>query len=106
MIAASPIYYGWLILAAGTFGMAMTTPGQTVGVSVFIDGIIADLQVSRSTVSLMYAVGTLCGSFALPFVGRFIDRRGPRLAVSIIAILFALACVWMGVVQGHFILIS
>lgn len=100
IIAASPIYYGWVILLAGTFGMAMTTPGQTIGVSIFIDGIIADLGLSRSVVSLLYAIGTLGGSFALPFVGRFIDRRGPRVAVVIIASLFALACVWMGFVQG------
>lgn len=100
VIAASPIYYGWVILLAGTFGMAMTTPGQTIGVSIFIDGIIADLELSRSVVSLLYAVGTLGGSFVLPFVGRFIDQHGPRVAVVIIAGSFALACVWMGFVQG------
>lgn len=100
IIATCPIYYGWVILLAGTLGMAMTTPGQTIGVSIFIDGIIADLGLSRSVVSLLYAIGTLGGSFALPFVGRFIDQRGPRIAVVIIASLFALACVWMGLVQG------
>lgn len=104
VIDLSPVYYGWVILAAGTFGMMMTTPGQTVGVSIFIDRIIADLGVSRAAVSLMYAGGTLIGSFALPFVGRFIDRRGPRRAVVIIAALFALACVGMGWVQGLFTL--
>jgi MFS transporter, OFA family, oxalate/formate antiporter len=96
IIAASPIYYGWIILLAGTFGMAMTTPGQTVGVSAFLDSMIADLNLSRSVVSLFYAIGTLCGSFTLPFVGQFIDRYGPRRAVVIISSLFALACVWMG----------
>jgi sugar phosphate permease len=100
IIAASPIYYGWIILLSGTLGMAMTTPGQTIGVSIFIDGIITDLGLSRSAVSLVYAIGTLGGSFTLPFVGRFIDHRGPRVAVVIIASLFALACVWMGFVQG------
>ena len=78
----------------------MTTPGQTVGVSVFLDKIIADLGLSRGQVSLMYTLGTLAASFALPFVGRFIDRRGPRLAVAIIAALFALACVGMGFVSN------
>ena len=32
-IEASPVYYGWVVLAAATLGMAMTTPGQTTGVS-------------------------------------------------------------------------
>lgn len=100
LIAASPVYYGWVVLIAGTLGMLMTTPGQTVGVSVFLDKIIADLGLSRSVVSLLYMLGTLGGSFSLPFVGRFIDRRRPRGAVIAIASLFALACVGMGFVQG------
>lgn len=100
VIAGSPVYYGWVILLAGTFGMIMTTPGQTIGVSVFLDRIIEDLELSRSAVSLMYTLGTLAGSFALPFVGLFIDRQGPRIAVTLIAALFAMACVWMGFVTG------
>lgn len=100
VVEQSPVYYGWVILFAGTLGLAMTTPGQTVGVSVFLDKIIADLGLSRGQVSLTYTLGTLTASFVLPFVGRFIDRRGPRLAVIIISVLFALACVWMGFVRG------
>ncbi len=100
VISGSPVYYGWVILLAGTFGMFMTTPGQTLGVSVFLDRIIQDLGLSRASVSLLYTIGTLLGSFSLPFIGRFIDVRGPRIAVVIISGLFALACVWMGFVGG------
>lgn len=100
VIERTPFFYGWVVLAAGTFGMMMTTPGQTLGVSVFLDRIIADLGVSRSFVSLLYTVGTVMGSFVLPFVGRFIDRRGPRAAVIVIAALFALSCGYMGLVRN------
>ncbi len=98
LIDRSPIHYGWVVLGASTVGMAMTIPGQTVGVSVFLDAIIADLGLSRSVVSGAYTVGTLAASLALPFVGRQIDRVGPRRAVVIIATLFALACAFMGLV--------
>lgn len=100
VIERTPFFYGWVVLAAGTFGMMMTTPGQTLGVSVFLDRIIADLGVSRSLVSLLYTAGTVAGSFALPFVGRVIDRRGPRVAVVVVAGLFALACGYMGMVRN------
>lgn len=100
VIASSPVYYGWVILLAGTFGLMMTTPGQTLGVSVFLDKIIEDLGASRSVVSLLYTVGTLAAALALPFIGRFIDMRGPRLAVALITVAFAAACVWMGLVTG------
>ena len=97
-------YYGWTLLAAATLGMFMTAPGQTLGVSVFLDHIIADLGLTRSTVSLLYTIGTLTGALSLPWVGRFIDRRGPRVGVVVIASLFALACAYMSLVTGLFML--
>ncbi len=94
------MFYGWFIVLAGTLGVMMTMPGQTTGVSIFIDHLIHDLGLTRSGVSTLYLLGTLGGSLVLPLVGRFVDRRGPRLAVIVIAAAFALACVWMGAVQG------
>ncbi len=99
-VERSPVHYGWVVLAAGTVGMAMTIPGQTVGVSVFLDRIIDDLELSRSAVSAAYTVGTLLGSLTLPFVGRAVDRHGPRRAVIVIALLFAFACGTVGLAQG------
>lgn len=100
VVGRAPGYYGWTLLAAATIGMMMTAPGQTLGVSVFLDRIIDDLGLSRSTASLLYTVGTLTGALTLPFVGRFIDRHGPRVGVVVIASLFALACAFMGLVNG------
>ena len=100
LVQRFPVYYGWMILLVGSLGMFMTVPGQTVGVSVFLDSIIADLGITRTTVSLMYTFATLAGSLALPFVGRYIDAKGPRLAVVGIAALFALACTFMGLAAG------
>ena len=56
---SSTIHYGWIILGAGTFGSFMTLPGQTAGVSVFLDPITADLGISRTLASIAYAAGTL-----------------------------------------------
>lgn len=106
IVERSPVYYGWLVLGAATLGLMMTGPGQTFGVSVFLDDIIADLELSRSSVSLLYTIGTLVGSLSLPFVGRFIDRRGPRVAVVVIAALFGLACVFMGFAGGLLTLLA
>jgi hypothetical protein len=75
--SASRVHYGWIILAAGTFGSFMTLPGQTAGVSVFFDPITADLGISRTWASTAYAAGTLAGILPAPMIGRWIDRRGP-----------------------------
>jgi sugar phosphate permease len=96
----SPVYYGWIILVAAGIGRIMTSPGQTYSVSIFIEHFIRDLGISRSLVSTLYSLGTLGGSLALPFVGRQVDRRGPRLMVGVITALFSLSCIYMGFVQG------
>ncbi len=104
LIQKSPIFYGWIIFVVGTIGLTMTSPGQTYAVSIFIEHFIHDLGLSRSLVSTLYTIGTLTGSFALPFVGRQIDKRGPRIMVLIISIAFGLACIYMGFVQNGFML--
>lgn len=105
LIDASPVHYGWVILAAGTFGSFMTLPGQTAGVSVFFDPITADLGISRTWASIAYAAGTLAGILPAPVIGRWIDRRGPRLTATIIAGALALACTYMAFVQSGLMLL-
>ena len=98
----SGVIFGCAVLAA-----TLTGPGQTIGVSVFIDHFVDELSFGttnpdrkRELVSTAYLIGTLTGSFFLPFVGRFIDRRGVRHAQLIIGVLFAAALVNMSFVQG------
>ena len=88
----------------GTLAMIMSSPAQTYVVSIFIEGFIADLGISRSLVSTLYTLGTLVGSFVLPIVGYQIDRYGGRLIVALVTALFGFACVYMGYVQNAFML--
>ncbi len=87
-----------LILAIVTAGL--TGPGQTIGVSVFIDHFVDDLSLSRSQVSTAYLIGTLAGAVLLPSVGKFIDRRGVRVSQALIGLLFGLALINMSFVNG------
>ena len=93
-------FAGWRVLALSTLVMGLTGPGQTIGVSVFIDHFAVDLGLSKNAISAGYAIGTLCGSLTLPGVGRLIDRHGVRRAMSTIAALFVLGLVFMAGVQG------
>ena len=100
LVTGIPFYYGWLILIAGMIGTIMSSPGQTYSISIFIEHFIRDLGINRSTVSTLYMLGTLSASFTMPFVGRQIDERGPRVVVGVVTVLFALACVYMSLVQN------
>ena len=100
LVRRSPFYYGWVVLAISTLGMAATLPGQTAGVSLFIDAFIEDLGLSRSAVSWFYTAATVLGSLALPLVGRLLDRYGPRRMAVVIIALFAASCIGMSWVSG------
>jgi MFS family permease len=77
-----PFFYGWVVLAAGALGVLMSLPGQTIGISVFIDPLMEVVGTSRSAVSFTYMIGTLGAAMFLPFMGKLFDRRGaPFMAV-------------------------
>jgi MFS family permease len=91
---------GWRILGLAILTAALTGPGQTIGVSVFVDHLISDLGLTRSTVSTAYLIGTLTAAFVLPVVGRQIDTRGVRRGMTAIGIGFATALAAMSGVVG------
>jgi MFS family permease len=90
--AASPGLGGVLVMFAAFVGTFATTPGQTVGVSSFIDPIAADLGLSRDTVLVLYSVGTFLGILTAPSIGRLVDRFGPRRLIVPVVLALAGAC--------------
>ena len=94
------IHPGYIVLAASLLGVFMTTPGQTIGVSVFIDYLAADLNLPRAQVLLLYSIGTLIGILPAPYVGRLIDRFGPRNVIGFIAVSLSAACTTMAWAHG------
>ena len=55
-------FLGWRIAGLATITGATTGPGQTIGVSVSIDPLIAELGLSRPQVSAAHLIGTLAGA--------------------------------------------
>lgn len=80
--------------------MALTAPGQTAGISVFIDPVIEDLGVGRTEVSTAYLTGTLVGACAMPLIGRAVDRYGPRAVMVAIGAVFGAILVSLSFVTG------
>ena len=78
----------------------MTGPGQTLGVSVFIDPMIDGLGLTRSQLSTAYLIGTLAGALGIPAIGRFLDTQGPRRATAIIGVVFSVTLLWMAGIRG------
>jgi OFA family oxalate/formate antiporter-like MFS transporter len=77
-------------MAAGTVGVIVSVPGQTVGVSVFTDHLLSAVGISRVELSLTYMAGTIASALLLPPAGRLYDRLGARLLAPLAA--FFLGC--------------
>lgn len=90
-----PIFYGWIILAAGTIGMLMSIPGQTMGVSVFTENLLNDLEINRNNLSLAYLVGTVGSGLLITRAGKLYDRYGARLMAFIAAGMLGLMLLYL-----------
>src|SRR4030088_2424037 len=91
---------GLFVLIAGVVGVFMTTPGQTVGVSAFVDHIALDLGLPHEQVVMLYSVGTLLGILPAPLIGRLVDRYGPRRAIAFVAPALGFACATVAWAHG------
>lgn len=94
----TPFFYGWVIVAVAALGIFFSGPGQTYSVSVFVDPLMSHFGWSRSLVSTLYSVGTLCAGIAMPWMGRQVDRFGHRRMLPLVAGGLALACLLMSMV--------
>lgn len=74
-----PFFYGWVILIAGTVGVLMSIPGQTMGISVFTDPLIDSLGIERTSLSLAYMLGTIASGLLITRAGKYYDIYGARI---------------------------
>jgi MFS family permease len=93
-------FSGWRVVVVSAIALGMTGPGQTVGVSVFIDPMLEALALTRSEVSTAYLIGTLAGAVALPRAGRVLDARGARVTMAAVGGIFGAVLMAMAGVVG------
>jgi MFS family permease len=74
----SRIYYGWVMVAALAVTETVSWGILYYAFSVFLVPMRSSLGWSDATLTGAYSLGLLVSGFAAPFVGRWIDRRGPR----------------------------
>lgn len=95
-------HHNWatIVLGVACLVVFFSGPGQTYGVSTFVDPMIGELEISRSLYSASYSFGTLMSAGALVLVGRQIDRIGERSVLLMANIGFAAALLILSAAQG------
>lgn len=66
------------------FCSALSSPGQSFVISLYLDHLMADIGISRVEISTLYAVATLGAAACLPFVGGWSDRVSERRFLSMV----------------------
>ena len=94
-VSRFPFFYGWVILAAGTIGILMSIPGQTMGVSVFTESLLSDLQINRNNLSLAYLVGTLASGLMITRAGKLYDKHGARVMAFVAGVMLGVMLVYL-----------
>ena len=85
-----------MIVAVASLGVLASGPGQSHTFSVFLDPIGKDLGISSASLATAYGIATLAAALLLPYMGKLIDKFGPRKALILIVIALGLACVLFG----------
>ena len=77
-----PFFYGWVLVGGAFVTMGVGVNARTA-FSLLYPPILQDFGWDRGVTAGVFSFGFLFSAVITPFVGRVIDRRGPRLVVEI-----------------------
>ncbi len=79
--ARLPFYYGWVIITVAFVTMAVSVSARTA-FSLLLPPLIDEFGWERGLAAGAFSFGFLMSAIVSPFVGRAMDRRGPRLIIG------------------------
>jgi len=78
-------YYGWVVLFVAATAMVGTLPGRSQGLGLVTEPLLADLNIGRVDYAQLNLWATLVGASGAIGIGRFLDRFGSRVVLTIVA---------------------
>eukprot|EP00929_Paragymnodinium_shiwhaense_P063144 TRINITY_DN31563_c0_g1_i1.p1 TRINITY_DN31563_c0_g1~~TRINITY_DN31563_c0_g1_i1.p1 ORF type:complete len:595 (+),score=90.04 TRINITY_DN31563_c0_g1_i1:45-1829(+) len=95
------IFFGWVVLLGAMACFMFTFNGHTFGIAWFVPHIKEELGLNDRDISLVWTGAVLVSAALTPFVGRLVDKIGPRRVLCAAAPLFGLAVLGMGFVPDE-----
>lgn len=83
------VFYGWWLLTGSVVAMALGSGVSIWSFGLYVSPLEDEFGWSRAEVSLGFSASLLAGGLSGPFIGRWIDAHGPRLAIIVGATLTA-----------------
>lgn len=92
--AASPIYYGWVIVATSFVVLGMISLIIS-SFPLFYVAVLQNFNWSRGSTAIAMSIYLVLSGIAAPFAGGLIDRFGPRRVMPLGAFVTGCALVWL-----------
>ena len=91
----TPFYYGWLVLGTAAIGALIATSVAQTVLGGIQDLIGLETGWDRKTVALAATLGTWASGLTMPFIGRLVDRFGPRWMMLIAANMVGIGYIYL-----------
>lgn len=86
-----PFFYGWVIVGCAVCAAFARQGSAVATLSVFISPMTTEFGWSRTALSGAVSAGGVLAALTAPTVGRWVDNHGPRVILSVSAVVIALA---------------
>ncbi|MEM7410358.1 MAG: MFS transporter [Myxococcota bacterium] len=93
------VYYGWIVAVGASLNSFVVVGIGFYAMAVFLDALSAERGWSRTEVSFATTLYFVTSGLVGPWVGRAVDRFGPRVAIGVGAAIMALGLVWLGRIE-------
>src|SRR5262249_37719305 len=77
-----PFFYGWVLVGIAFVTMAVGVSARTA-FSLLFPAILGEFDWDRGVTAGAFSFGSMVSAVVTPFVGRLMDRRGPRIVVEL-----------------------
>jgi len=91
LIARLPFYYGWVILGCVCCAGLSRQGGAVATLSVFVTPMTTEFGWSRTAISGAVSLGGVLAAVLSPWIGRLLDKEGPRRVLCIAILTTGLA---------------
>ncbi len=101
-----PFYYGWVVVGVGAAAVTSRVVGSVEAASVFVAALTAEYGWSATLLAVPTLIGSSGSALGGPFVGRVLDKRGPRLVTAVGTALVGISCFVLAATQSIFFYIA
>src|SRR6516162_5324257 len=82
--ARKRVFYGWWVVLVAAFSLFLgPIPISVFSFAVFLKPLIQEFHSNRAALSLAFTLHATMTALCMPFVGRLIDRFGPRKVILV-----------------------